>query len=109
MGNNIVLIGMPSCGKTTIGLALSKVLADYTFIDTDDFIEKTYGMTIAEIFKKHSEDYFRKLEYDAIKLVCSGKKKIISIGRSVARLLNGVRQCASATRYVHKSHLCREG
>lgn len=80
MGNNIVLIGMPSCGKTTIGLALSKVLADYTFIDTDDFIEKTYGMTIAEIFKKHSEDYFRKLEYDAIKLVCSGKKKIISIG-----------------------------
>ena len=80
MNDNIILIGMPASGKTTIGNALSKILVGHTFIDTDSFIEKTFGMKIPEIFKKHSEDYFRKLEYDTIKLVCKGSKKIISIG-----------------------------
>ena len=77
---NIVLIGMPASGKTTIGNLLAERLG-YILIDTDSFIEKTSGMMIAEIFEKYSEDYFRKLEYDAIKLVCSGAgKKIVSIG-----------------------------
>ena len=80
METNIILIGMPASGKTTIGQLLSEKLASYTFIDTDSFIEKTQGLSVAEIFKKYSEDYFRKLEYDAIKLLCNGKKKIISIG-----------------------------
>ena len=80
MTPNIILIGMPASGKTTIGQELSKHLADYTFIDTDSFIEKTEGLKITEIFAKYSEDYFRKLEYDAIKLLCTGQQKIISIG-----------------------------
>lgn len=80
MGNNIILIGMPSCGKSTIGTLLAQRLPEYTLLDTDSIIEKTQGMKIAEIFEKFSEDYFRKLEYDTIKLVCSGKNKIISIG-----------------------------
>ena len=80
MKTNIILTGMPASGKTTIGIELSKVLENYTFIDTDSFIEKTSGMKIPEIFKKFSEDYFRKLEYDAIKLLCTGHSKIISIG-----------------------------
>ena len=80
MPNNIVLVGMPASGKTTIGNKLAEVLTDYTLIDTDSLIEKTQGITIPEIFKKYSEDYFRKLEYDTIQMVCSGDKKIISIG-----------------------------
>lgn len=80
MKTNIVLVGMPASGKTTIGQILAETIPETTFIDTDSFIEKTHGMKITEIFKKHSEDYFRKLEYDTIKLVCSGYKKIISIG-----------------------------
>ena len=71
---------MPASGKTTIGKVLQDLLPDYTLIDTDAFIEKTQGLKITEIFEKHSEDYFRKLEYDTIKLVCNGRKKIISIG-----------------------------
>ena len=78
---NIVLVGMPASGKTTIGKLLETKLPSYTLIDTDSLIERTSGMKIAEIFKKYSEDYFRKLEYDAIKLVCSGgNSKIISVG-----------------------------
>jgi shikimate kinase len=80
MKNNIILIGMPASGKTTIGSLISEKLKNYTFIDTDTFIEKTIGLKITEIFKNFSEDYFRKLEYDAIKLICSGENKIISIG-----------------------------
>ena len=80
METNIILIGMPASGKTTIGQLLSEKLDSYTFIDTDSFIEKTQGLSVVEIFKKYSEDYSRKLEYDAIKLLCNGKKKIISIG-----------------------------
>ena len=80
MSDNIVLIGMPASGKSSIGKALAQVLSEYTLIDTDSLIEKTIGMTISEIFKKHSENFFRKLEYDTIKLVCNGQKKILSIG-----------------------------
>lgn len=81
MESNIILIGMPASGKSSIGILLSQKLPDYTLIDTDSLIEKTSGMSISEIFEKFSEDYFRKLEYDTIKLVCSsGNRKIISIG-----------------------------
>ena len=80
MGSNIVLIGMPASGKTTIGKLLAENLNQYILYDTDSIIEKTNGMTISEIFKNFSEDYFRKLEYDTIKMVCTGKNKIISIG-----------------------------
>jgi len=78
--NNIILIGMPGSGKSYIGNKLSEILSDYIFIDTDSIIEKTTGSKISEIFAKFSEDYFRKLEYDTIKMVCTGKDKIISIG-----------------------------
>jgi len=80
MSNNIILVGMPASGKTTIGTLLSENLPEYTLVDTDGIIEKTQGMTISDIFKKYSEDYFRKLEYETIQMICSGNKKIISIG-----------------------------
>ena len=80
MTHNIVLVGMPASGKTTIGTLLAEKLDGYSLYDTDSIIEKTQGMTINEIFEKFSEDYFRKLEYDTIKMVCTGKNLIISIG-----------------------------
>ena len=80
MGHNIILVGMPACGKTTIGALLAENLENYMHVDIDSVIEKTEGMRISEIFEKYSEDYFRKLEYDTIKLYCQGKNKIISTG-----------------------------
>ena len=55
METNIILIGMPASGKTTIGQLLSEKLDSYTFIDTDSFIEKTQGLSVVEIFKKYLE------------------------------------------------------
>ena len=80
MVTNIILVGMPGCGKTTIGALLAEKLPDYVHIDLDSVIERTAGMNISDIFEKYSEDYFRKLEYDTIKLCCAGSKRIISTG-----------------------------
>lgn len=80
MKNNIILIGMPASGKTYICSKLADKLTDYIPCDIDSIIEKTNGMKISDIFAKFSEDYFRKLEYDTIKMVCTGNNKIVSTG-----------------------------
>lgn len=80
MANNIILVGMPASGKSTIGTLLAEKLDNYILFDIDSVVEKTSGMKISEIFAKYSEDYFRKLEYDTIKLVCTGTNRIISTG-----------------------------
>ncbi len=57
--SNIVLIGMPGSGKTTIGKILESKLG-YHFVDIDNMIEKRFG-AIAKLFEQ-GEDYFRKCE-----------------------------------------------
>lgn len=57
----IFLIGMPGCGKTTIGKLLAESL-QISFFDTDTIISSLEEMTISEIFVRHGEAYFRKLE-----------------------------------------------
>ena len=58
---NIVLIGMPGCGKSTVAAALSAEL-DMPVVDADAEIVKTAGCTIPEIFEKSGEEGFRKIE-----------------------------------------------
>ncbi len=77
---NIVLVGMMGAGKSYIGSKLAKLLAHFTYIDIDEKIEKAFGLTIAEIFEKHGEKYFRELEAKTIKEVSENKNQIISIG-----------------------------
>jgi shikimate dehydrogenase len=58
---NIVLVGMPGCGKTTIGLALAQALGR-PFVDADSVIEERSGMTIPAIFQAEGEEGFRRRE-----------------------------------------------
>ncbi len=76
--SNIVLVGMPGCGKTTVGKILSQKTGKLCF-DTDDFVEKC-GMPIPEIFEKFGEENFREKETQAVKMLCSMSEKIISTG-----------------------------
>ena len=76
---NIVLIGMPACGKTTIGNVLAK-LTSKKFIDTDELIEQKAEMRICEIFSKYGEEYFRKLESEVIEEISLTNDAIISTG-----------------------------
>lgn len=58
---NTVLIGMPGCGKSTVGKILSH-LEEKEFIDADAYLEEKYAMPIPQIFAEHGEAYFRQLE-----------------------------------------------
>lgn len=77
---NIVLVGMMGAGKTYIGGKLAKLLAHFTYVDTDAEIEKNTDLSIPEIFEKYSEKYFRELESAIIDKFAQNKNQIISIG-----------------------------
>lgn len=79
---NIVLIGMPGCGKTTVGKALAKKLGR-EFVDIDALIEKNAKKSIPEIFADDGEEVFRQFETEAA--IEAGKMtgKIIACGGGI--------------------------
>lgn len=76
---NIVLIGMPSSGKTTIAEKLSQIL-NRKMTDTDELISIREGKEITEIFNENGEEYFRKCEKEVIADVSKESGLIISTG-----------------------------
>ena len=76
---NIVLTGMPGCGKTTAGKLLAQKL-NRQFYDTDDLIRENDGREIAEIFREEGEPYFRTLETDAIRSLADKSGCVIATG-----------------------------
>ncbi|MBR3909633.1 MAG: shikimate kinase [Clostridia bacterium] len=76
---NIVLTGMPSCGKSTIGKRLADELG-MQFVDTDDEIVKTAGKPIYQIFADLGESGFRDIESQAIAAVSAKQNCIIATG-----------------------------
>ncbi len=79
---NIVLIGMPSCGKTTVGNLLSEALKKQ-FADTDLLVEKSENMPIPEIFENFGEAYFRKCEKQAVFELSKENSRVIATGGGV--------------------------
>ena len=75
---NIVLIGMPASGKTTVAAALSKALG-LKVLDTDALIVEKHG-EINKIFEKFGEEYFRDLESEAVQAVAKNTNAVISTG-----------------------------
>jgi shikimate kinase len=76
---NIILVGFMGSGKTTIAMKLSHLLG-MRYISTDDLIEKREKRTINEIFMKDGEEYFRNVESEALRDVCSMENVIIDLG-----------------------------
>lgn len=76
---NVVLIGMPSVGKSTIGKILAKK-SGKKFYDTDDLIVAKEGRSIPDIFATDGEAYFRKIESEVIKETSSLSNCIIATG-----------------------------
>lgn len=81
MKNNIVLIGMPGVGKSTVGVILAKILG-YQFVDADLVIQEREGKLLKEIIKEQGIDGFIKVENDVNKLL-NPKKAVIATGGSV--------------------------
>ena len=76
---NIVLIGMPSAGKTTIGKMLQDKLGK-TFVDLDDMIIEKAGKTIPEIFQESGETGFRAIETEVAIEASKMNNMIIATG-----------------------------
>jgi len=83
MDKNIVLIGMPGSGKTTVGRILCKELG-YRFVDIDEYIEKESGKSIPEFFDV-SESYFRNFETESIRKLIMGHSSVIATGGGVIK------------------------
>ncbi|MEA2064808.1 MAG: shikimate dehydrogenase [Patescibacteria group bacterium] len=79
---NITLVGFMGSGKTTVGKVLAEKL-NRNFIDLDAEIEKRAKSSITEIFAKHGEARFRKMEKDALKSVLKNKTAVIACGGGV--------------------------
>lgn len=77
--NSIYLLGMPGCGKSTLGKQFA-AFSGYTYADCDDLIIQEQGKSIEQIYKEGGEMSFRKLEHELIKsfdgventVVCTG-------------------------------------
>ena len=81
--SNIVLIGMPGCGKTTVGKVLAKRLG-YKFCDMDSYIQEISKKTIKELFE-FSEENFRDWETKACEELSRCNKTIIASGGGVVK------------------------
>jgi shikimate dehydrogenase len=76
---NLVLIGMPSCGKTTLGKAFAAAHG-MAFIDTDDLIREQTGSDIPTIFQQRGEAGFRDIESAVIRSLESVQHTVIATG-----------------------------
>ena len=80
MKDNIVLIGMPGVGKSTIGVILAKILA-YHFLDSDLVIQEREGKRLHQIISEAGTDGFLKIEND-VNASLDVKRTIIATGGS---------------------------
>lgn len=76
---NIVLVGMPGCGKTTVGRELAR-LSGKPFVDLDEEIVRRADKPIPEIFRDEGEGAFRELEAQVLADVCAQSGQVIATG-----------------------------
>lgn len=75
----VVLIGMMGAGKSAVGGALSRILGA-PFVDSDEEIERAANMSVAEVFKRDGEPFFRARESEVLVRLLSGPPCILSTG-----------------------------
>ena len=77
--SNLVLVGMPGSGKTTVGTRCAQALG-VPFVDTDAWVEQKAGKPVPRIFAEEGESAFRALEAEAIAAVAQTGGKVIATG-----------------------------
>lgn len=81
---NIVIIGMPGCGKTTVGKQLAAEMG-LDFADTDEAVEQAAGMSVPDIFEYLGEAEFRRMEADQAQRLGRDHKLVIATGGGIIK------------------------
>ena len=97
---NIVLIGMPGCGKSSIGHLLAQQMKR-DFLDTDQLIEQKTQLPVAEIFAKHGEVFFRAQEAEIAGICSQLKGKVIATGGGMVLNAENIRQLKQTGRIYY--------
>lgn len=79
--NNIILIGMPGCGKSTIGVVLAKVMG-FHFIDSDLLIQQRENKLLSQILEEDGPETFNRIENE-VNASIQAEKTVIATGGSV--------------------------
>lgn len=96
---NIILIGMPAVGKSTVGVVVAKRLG-YNFIDTDIVIQEEEGKLLKEIIAEKGSDGFLEVE-DRINAGIVAENAVISPGGSVVYCENAMRHFKEIGKIVY--------
>ncbi len=76
---NIVIVGMPGCGKSVVGKKIAKLLGR-EFADVDKHITKSVGIPPKQIIENEGESEFRRIETEALKELCKRSSLVIATG-----------------------------
>jgi shikimate kinase len=96
---NIVLIGMPASGKSTVGVILAKILG-MDFVDTDIIIQQNEGARLNQIIEKNGVEAFLKKEEQAI-LSLQARNTVIATGGSVVYSSAAMEHLATGSEIVY--------
>ena len=105
--DNIVLIGMPGAGKSTLGVVLAKVLG-YDFIDSDIEIQHATGQTLPRLIERYGREGFLDIEADVNAALAPERKSVIATGGSVIYRERAMEHLRSIGRVVYLRVPCEE-
>ncbi len=97
--DNIILIGMPGAGKSTLGVVLAKIL-NYQFVDCDLIIQQKQDRTLQEIIDTEGVEAFIQIEGDVLANI-NATKSIISTGGSAIYSDEGMKHLSEIGRVVY--------
>lgn len=104
--NNVILIGMPGCGKSTVGVVLAKLLS-YDFMDVDLVIQRNYKARLQTLIDTYGNQKFLDMEADTIcGLTC--RETVVATGGSAALHPRGLKAMKKLGTVVYLQHPCDE-
>ena len=104
MKDNIVLIGMPGVGKSTVGVVLAKALG-YNFVDADLVIQQQTGKLLCELIAEHGTEGFLEIE-DEVNSSIEGHKAVIATGGSAVYCANAMEHYKEIATVLYLSVSC---
>ena len=97
--SNVILVGMPGCGKSTVGVVLAKSLG-YDFTDTDLIISKKVGKKLQSIIDEDGIEYFLQAENQVGKELCC-QETVVATGGSMIMNEDAVKHLKSIGKFVY--------